>query len=133
MWWPHRPQSARPNCRGRSVALDDELAADFRSEFTGADTFFSLFDEQRPLDTEVLGYEVVGLEADFSFHSWHCHGYAGQVRRELGVGIDQTGLLSSLDDGRRVLEYLRTRPARDAPYQIPWTVVALAATPASEP
>ncbi|MGW6196291.1 hypothetical protein ACWF0M_09095 [Kribbella sp. NPDC055110] len=133
-WYVERTEAERAvsgSTEVITVAFDDELAAGFRSEFEETDDFFSLLDEGRPLDVPVLGYEVVGLERSLTFHSWHCHGFAGQVHHELGIGIDESGLLGSPEDGRQVLEYLRTRPAWDAPYQIPWTVVALAATAAS--
>jgi hypothetical protein len=79
-----------------------------------------------PTDASVIGYEVVGLEVGFSFHSWHCHGFADQVRRELGIAIGPTGLLTGVSDAVQVLDYLRSRPSWDAPYDIPWTVAALA-------
>jgi hypothetical protein len=112
-----------------AIGLEEELADAFRAECTddGAADLFELLDQRRPLpgDAVRLGHEVVGCETDFSFHSWHCHGYAAQVRRELGIGVDDGGLIADFPDGLRVLEYLRRRPAYDAPYEIPWTVATL--------
>jgi hypothetical protein len=113
-----------------AVGLEEGLADELRAEYVDDEAayFLRLLDERRPLpeDAVILGHEVVGCELDFSFHSWHCHGYADQVHNKLGIAIDHAGLLADFTDALRVLAYLRTRPAYDAPYEIPWTVATLA-------
>ncbi|GAB2664853.1 hypothetical protein [Kribbella swartbergensis] len=113
-----------------AVGLEEHLADALRAEYADDESayFFRLLDLRLPLPTDAvfLGHEIVGCETDFTFHSWHCHGYADQVRRELGVVVDHVRLLADFADALRVLDYLRTRPADDAPYEIPWTVATLA-------
>jgi hypothetical protein len=113
-----------------AVGLEEHLADELRAEYAddGSAYFFHLLDQRLPLpaDAVLLGHEIVGCDTDFSFHSWHCHGYADQVRRELGVVVDHVGLLAGFSDALRVLDYIRSRPTDDAPYEIPWTVATLA-------
>ncbi|MEI8410483.1 MULTISPECIES: hypothetical protein [unclassified Kribbella] len=139
-WFTDRVEAEKTlaQCRAPAdlvaVGLEEHLADALRAacDEDGASHFFHLLDQRLPMpaDAVLLGHEVVGCETDFSFHSWHCHGYAGQVRRELGIVVDHAGLLADFADALRVLHDLRTRPAQDAPYEIPWTVASLARCPA---
>lgn len=79
-----------------------------------------------PPDTPILGYEVVGAEETLDFHSWHCHGFADEVRAALGVVTNDNGLIPSLAEARSVLTWMLERPDSEAPEPVPWTVVALA-------
>ncbi|MFC9687289.1 hypothetical protein ACFTSF_02025 [Kribbella sp. NPDC056951] len=113
------------------TTVDADLLAvgieeDFRAavgDKPGTDEFFHLFDQQLPLpgDAEILGYEPVGLETDFTFHSWHCFPYAAE-RRTLGVTLAPNGLLADHGDALRVLDLIR----EDPPYEVPWTIATLA-------
>ncbi|WP_405063496.1 hypothetical protein OG474_18125 [Kribbella sp. NBC_01505] len=107
-WWAANPALAKSR-RGKSPAIDP-----------GADEFFHLLDQKRPLDATVLGFELVGLESDFTFHSWHCFPYEAE-RHALDITLAPDGLLADHDDALRALDHLRANPPRE----IPWTIVAV--------
>lgn len=73
----------------------------------------------------------MGIEYGLDLHTWHCHDYAKDVRRDLGIATGPAGLLRTNDDARRVLAWLETRPLDEAPEPVPWIVVALADVPVS--
>ncbi|GAA1720378.1 hypothetical protein GCM10009745_81850 [Kribbella yunnanensis] len=112
-WWARNPALAISPGGKRETSVDEP----------GADDFFQLLDQQLPLppDAETLGYELVGLETDFTFHSWHCFPFAAE-RRALGVTLAPNGLLADHGDALRVLDLIREEP----PYEVPWTVATLA-------
>ncbi|MGQ0842573.1 MAG: hypothetical protein ACT4QF_00425 [Sporichthyaceae bacterium] len=79
-----------------------------------------------PTNAELLGYEIVGVEASFGFHSWHCYGCAPDARRELGTRLNGHGLLGTYEEAEAVLNWMLTRPPEHSVPPIPWIVVALA-------
>lgn len=79
-----------------------------------------------PDGTALLGYEVVGVESSLSFHSWHCHDYAAEVRVALGVTVNGHGLIDDRADAVRVRDWMLARSPREQPAPVPWVVVALA-------
>lgn len=82
--------------------------------------------EAVPTGTALLGYEVVGVESSLSFHSWHCHDYAAEVRAALDVRVNRHGLIDGQADAVRVRDWMLARPPREQPVSVPWVVVALA-------
>ena len=74
---------------------------------------------------EPLGFEVVGTEPDLVFHSWHCHGYADLAVAALGVRLTERGLLSSATDAKAVRDWMLQLTNDQAPYEVPWTYIAL--------
>ncbi len=112
-----------------TIGMHPDDARILRSEYAASDEpGFALLDRGLPLprDADVLGYEVVGAEHTLDFHSWHCHGYADDVRRELGICVNPLGLLRSLEDARAVRRWMLELPSSEAPAPVPWTVVAIA-------
>jgi hypothetical protein len=91
--------------------------------------YFDTLAQELPYEGEILGFEVVGAEEPLDFHSWHCHGYADEVRDELHVLVNDLGLLSTYADAMQVLTWMLARPAREAPAPVPWVVVALGRPP----
>ncbi len=87
--------------------------------------YFELLRSRVPAHGELLGYEVVGAEYNLDFHSWHCHGYANEVRDDLGIQVNELGLLVSYEDAVSVLEWMLDRPDDEAPEPVPWVVVGL--------
>lgn len=74
----------------------------------------------------MLGYELVGAEATLDFHSWHCHGYAAGAFIELGVELNEVGLIDTYEQATRVLTWMLGQPPENQPAPVEWLVVALA-------
>lgn len=87
--------------------------------------YFDLLRKSTIASGEPIGYEVVGAEATLDFHSWHCHGYADEVARDIGIRVNDLGLLATYEDAVSVLDWMLARPIDEAPAPVPWTVVAL--------
>lgn len=87
--------------------------------------YFQLLHSATPAEGEVLGYEIVGAEATLDFHSWHCHGYADEVADDLGIRVNDLGLLASYDPARAVRDWMLARTMDQAPSPVPWVVVGL--------
>jgi hypothetical protein len=124
-------ESVRPRPLLVTVAMHPEDARLFIAEcHEEPSTWFDLLRRGEPLasDAAVLGFEVVGAEMTLDFHSWHCHGYADEVRTALGIAVNGLGLLQSLGEARQVRDWMLRRPPEQAPAPVPWTVIALAET-----
>ncbi|GAA0572667.1 hypothetical protein HPO96_17870 [Kribbella sandramycini] len=118
-----------------AVGIDDTLVETLRTERAAewayraehdppgdeptAAEFFELLDNRTPFppNATILGHELVGLEVDFSFHSWHCFSYAP----DLNATLNPHGLLTDAAEARRHLTALREEP----PYDLPWTIATL--------
>lgn len=134
-WFQDREQAdvaaaalERSHVRVTTIAMTPDDADDFAREWNEAPTpWFDLMRRGTPLSQSatVLGYEIVGAEESLDFHSWHCHGYADEVNKELGITLNEHGSLDSITDAHKVLTWMLNRPQKDAPKQVPWTVVAL--------
>ena len=121
-----RRLATRSNAQVLTVALRPADGRDLMNEMGGAEQpCFSLLRRKIPFAGDVLGFEIVGAEATLDFHSWHCHGYAPEVRTALGIKLDDVGLLTSFADAVAVLEWMLALPAEQAPSPVPWIVVAL--------
>ena len=112
-----------------TVAMPRAEADDFAQAWSGEDApWLSLLRGAVPLpaDAKVLGYEVVGAQEVLDFHSWHCHGYADDVRVDLGIGLTDQGMVPDVSAARSILPWMLARPQAQAPKPVPWTVVCLA-------
>ncbi|MFC8192162.1 hypothetical protein ACFUMH_10925 [Cellulomonas sp. NPDC057328] len=119
--------SAGPQGRVLTVAMRRGDADTLMREHGGAaQPYYALLRDGVPAahGAVVLGHEVVGVEA-FSFHSWHCYGYAAQVRVTLGVEVNDLGLLDRYDDAVRVRDWMLARPPTEQPPPVPWIVLTL--------
>jgi len=135
-WFQNRAEAdraagslGRADVRVVTVAMSQPDADHFMVQWGDVPTpWFDLMRRRQPLAStaRVLGYEVVGAEEPLDFHSWHCHGFADEVSGELGVTLNQHGMLSSIADAHQVLNWMLSRPQQDRPKEVPWTVVALA-------
>ncbi len=48
------------------------------------------------------------------------------MRTDLGVVLNERGLIPSLPGAQSILRWMLERPMAEAPKPVPWTVVALA-------
>ncbi|QHT54823.1 hypothetical protein GXP71_01055 [Cellulomonas sp. H30R-01] len=123
-----RRRSEAPEATTVTVALPRLEAVRLMSECGGpTQPYFGLLREMVPWSgSALLGFEVVGVEATLSFHSWHCHGYARDVRDALGIPLNDLGLVHRQEDAVRVRDWMLDRPPAEQPAPVPWVVVALA-------
>lgn len=119
----------RDNTELVEVALSPIDARTLIAEMGGpAMPYFDLLRTSIVASGDLIGFEVVGVEATLDLHSWHCHGYADEVVRDLGIRVNDLGLLATYEDAVGVLDWMLARPADEAPAPVPWTVVALLRT-----
>ena len=112
-----------------TVAMPRPEAEKFARGWAGEDApWLALLRRAVPLpaDAKVLGYEVLGAEEVLDFHSWHCHGYADEVRADLGVALTDHGLIPEVSAARSILSWMLARPRAQAPKPVPWTIACLA-------
>jgi hypothetical protein len=136
-WYTHRQQAeeVRAGWSGEldliAVSLSDresvELTADQQLDAAVDDLTFGLLNQRSDVPTAAtaLGYEVVGVESPLQFHSWHCHDYLDEARRELGVRINQLGLFDDHRDAEQVRDWMLSLPVESSPEPVPWVVVGL--------
>jgi hypothetical protein len=74
-------------------------------------------EEQIP-DQQVLGYDLIGIELDGSFHSFHCHSLAGALMERFGLTLNEYGLLNDTDNWSPVVEYMNDEGNGFEP--VPW-------------
>jgi hypothetical protein len=60
----------------------------------------------------IRGYEILGEKCG-AFHSWHCNCLASLVQSELGVGVNEYGLIDDYQSAVRATELVRS-PATGA-------------------
>jgi hypothetical protein len=109
-----------------TVAMREDDARPLVAEMGGPEQpYFELLRRRVPTRGEVLGFEVVGAEETLDFHSWHCHGYADDVKEALGIQVNDVGLLDTYEDAAAVLRWMLALSSDEAPAPVPWVVVAL--------
>jgi hypothetical protein len=119
--------AAAPQCDVIHVGMRRSEVQNFVQANGGPDQpYLALVNRHQSLTASVLGYEIVGAELTLDFHSWHCHGYADEARDQLGIRVNDLGLLGSWEDATRVLDWMLDLPADQAPAPVDWWVVALA-------
>ena len=140
-WYQEQAEAERgrqtaPHARVITVAMHPDDATAFMAAHSGEPApYFETLGRGQPLSTSapVLGYEVVGAEWSLQFHSWHCHGYADEVARNLGILVNDEGLLPTRDHALAVLRWMLDLPADEAPTPVDWTVIALAEQSSASP
>lgn len=58
-----------------------------------------------PPEGQCLGYDIIGVEIDGSFHSFHCHGLQAELAEKLGLAFNHYGLIEGCEDWRTVTAY----------------------------
>lgn len=72
------------------------------------------------LTEELLGYDLIGVEFDGGFHSFHCHGIGRELAGRFGLTLNQHGLFSHIPDPEAVRSYLNSGTAPVEP--VPWYI-----------
>lgn len=109
------------------IALHQSLLESFQSQLlkdvnTGLG-LLELVNEQRPPADggSPLGFEPLGFEGT-KFHSWLCHYAPDEAHKRFGIRPNQLGLIDTLEDARRVNDYLLETGAEPAIWE-PWLVL----------
>jgi hypothetical protein len=93
----------------------------------GVDGYIETLRQRQPLagGGVELGYEILGEEPGGDFDSWHVNGLEPLVHRELGIEVNQFGLIDNLDAARRAAEFIGRpdTPAEPVPWR-PWLLVS---------
>jgi hypothetical protein len=129
-WWFQNLDEAKAARTGSADLLGLGLASNDAATFMAEVAYDRVFEElrrrQTAQPTALLGFEIVGGEEfGLSLHSWHCHGYASDAWSELGIGVNDLGLVSEYAEAVRILEWMMSRPPGEEPRDVPWTIVAL--------
>jgi hypothetical protein len=69
-----------------------------------------------------LGYEVLGLDGDGTFHSWICNSLEGDAATELEVRPNENGFLETLADAERVARWANDGERGEPVFWEPWLV-----------
>ena len=77
-------------------------------------------EETANLTEELLGYDLIGVEFDGSFHSFHCHGIGKELAGQFGLTLNQHGLFSHIPDPQVIRAYLNSGTAPVEP--VPWYI-----------
>ncbi|MGH1337757.1 MAG: hypothetical protein ACRBFS_16675 [Aureispira sp.] len=64
---------------------------------------------------EVLGYDLIGVEIDSSFHSLHCHDLQATLEQEFDVEFNANGLIREGKDWKVLVDYCNDENSGLAP------------------
>lgn len=71
---------------------------------------------------QLLGYEVLGLEGDGTFHSWICNSLESDAATELEIRPNENGFLDTLTDAERVAQWAIEGERGEPVFWQPWLV-----------
>ncbi len=67
------------------------------------------------------GFDIIGIELDGSFHTFHCHDLANELAEKFNIHINQFGLYDNIPNFQEVSEYMNDENNGFEP--VPWFVV----------
>jgi hypothetical protein len=109
------------------VALHESLLESFQSQLSkdvnkGLGLVELVNERQPPADGgRTVGFEPLGFEGT-KFHSWLCHYAPAEAYERFGIRPNHLGLIDTLEDARRVNDYLLQTGAEPAIWE-PWLVI----------
>lgn len=69
-------------------------------------------------DANIIGYDLIGIELDGNFHSFHCHDLYSDLNRQFGVQLNKYGLLDSDLNWEKLINYMNDEKNGCEP--VPW-------------
>ncbi len=66
----------------------------------------------------IIGYDLIGIESDGSFHSFHCHDLYVNLNQQFGVQLNKYGLLESDLNWEELIKYMNNEENGFEP--VPW-------------
>jgi len=108
---------------GLHTSLLDSFQSQLLKDANHGLGLLELVNEKRPPADggNVLGFEPLGFDAT-KFHSWLCHYAPDEAYKRFGIRPNQLGLIDSLDDAKKVNEYLLQTGAEQAIWE-PWLLL----------
>jgi hypothetical protein len=109
------------------IALHQSLLESFQSQLSkdlnkGLGLLELLNEQQPPAHGgRTVGFEPLGFEGT-KFHSWLCHYAPDEAYKRFGIRPNQLGLIDTLEEARRVNDYLLETGAEPAIWE-PWLVL----------
>ncbi|MFQ5884864.1 MAG: hypothetical protein ACE5IO_07165 [Thermoplasmata archaeon] len=70
--------------------------------------FLKILVRYEPIDSSgiMLGFEILGDEGCYNFHSHICNSYEMDLKKELGVTFNENGFIDSYEDANRSTRYI---------------------------
>lgn len=126
----HKFFSHLDNLQAISLYFDsgeaDEIIEEFkpRSEVEGEIGLYHNLSKHIPEEAQpdeiLIGYDLIGIEAGGSFHSFHCHGIGQELEQRFGLVLNKYGLFDVHNDWKTVLDFLNDEENGCEP--VPWFV-----------
>lgn len=66
----------------------------------------------------IIGYDLIGIESDGGFHSFHCHDLYSDLNKKFGVYLNKYGLLESALNWEKLINYMNDQKNGFA--SVPW-------------
>ncbi len=73
--------------------------------------------EMNPDSTNVIGYDLIGVESGGSFHSFHCHDMDLELNEKFGVKLNDYGLLENDGKWKGLADYMNCDAGGEP---VPW-------------
>jgi len=78
-------------------------------------------EESQFINEEFLGFDLIGIENDGSFHTFHCHDISKDLKSKFSMNLNKNGLFNEITKQDKLLEYLNDDLTGLAP--VPWFIV----------
>lgn len=73
-------------------------------------------------DKEIFrGFDIIGIELDGSFHTFHCYDLANELAQKFNINTNQFGLYDNIPNFQEISEYMNDENNGFEP--VPWFVV----------
>lgn len=76
--------------------------------------------EQDSVNELFIGFDIVGVELDGSFHTFYCHDIANDLAERFGLTINQYGLFQAIRQWQSLLDYMNDEQNGFEP--VPWFI-----------
>ena len=77
--------------------------------------------EIKSANEKFIGYDIIGIELDGNFHTFHCHDLANQLATNFNIHTNEFGLYNSIPNMSEVLDFMNNEDNGFEP--VPWFIV----------
>ena len=67
---------------------------------------------------KLIGYDLIGVESDGGFHTFHCHDLYKDLKKDLEIEINEYGLIDSDEKWKELVDYMNDEDKGFKP--VPW-------------
>jgi hypothetical protein len=113
-----------------SIYFDENEADDLLEQFKPMEENFGelgLYEnlikkipEVESIAETLIGFDVIGVELDGGFHSFHCHDLSADLGGRFSLEINEHGLLAAIENSKAVVEFMNDPENGFEP--VPWFV-----------